>query len=254
MSRLIATGVVVGMVAVVYWAVALVGRRFVRRMTLRGAEPAARARTLWMVLRRVVATVLVIVGLLVVFDVWELSLAPFVAVGTAIAAAVALGAQGFIRDALAGLFILSEDQFSIGDTVTIAGATGIVEDVQLRVTVLRDLEGTVHYVPNGQIAVTSNSTSRFAQPVIDVPVVYQTDVTRALEVMADELGRLADDPAWSSKIKDRPEMLGVDGLGGSKLVLRARITTAPTERWSVRREALLRIKSRFDLEGIRIAD
>ncbi|HEX9761462.1 MAG TPA: mechanosensitive ion channel domain-containing protein, partial [Acidimicrobiia bacterium] len=157
MSNLVATAVVVGVLILTYWLLAMVGRRYVRRMTVRGSESAARARTLWMVLRRVIAGVLAVIGILVIFDVWALSLTPFVAVGTAIAAAIGFGAQGFVRDVLSGFFILAEDQFHVGDTVTIAGATGTVEDVQLRVTVLRDLEGTVHYVPNGQITVTSNS-------------------------------------------------------------------------------------------------
>jgi small conductance mechanosensitive channel len=254
MSNLVATGVVVGVLILTYWLLAMVGRRYVRRMTVRGAESAARARTLWMVLRRVIAGVLAVTGILVIFDVWALSLTPFVAVGTAIAAAIGFGAHGFVRDVLAGFFILAEDQFHVGDTVTIAGATGTVEDVQLRVTVLRDLEGTVHYVPNGQITVTSNSTSRYAQPLIDVPISHQADVDRALAVMSDELTRLTTDPAWSEKIRDQPEMLGVDGLGGSRLVLLGRMTTLPNERWSVRREALLRIKRRFDSEGIDMAN
>jgi small conductance mechanosensitive channel len=128
----------------------------------------------------------------------------------------------------------------------------VVEDIQFRVTVLRDMEGNVHYVPNGQITVTSNFTSLYAQPVIDVGIAYRVDVDRAMEVMHDELKKLANDPEWADRITEEPEMLGVDALKESSVILRARFTTKADERWAVRREALRRIKNRFDAEDIEI--
>ena len=127
-----------------------------------------------------------------------------------------------------------------------------MEDIQFRVTKLRDLEGKVHIVPNGQIKVASNHTSLYARPVIDVGISYDSDVDQALAVMKDELDALAADPEWSDRVRGEPEVLGVNSLDDSAVVFRARITTTAQERWPVRREALRRIKKRFDAEGITI--
>lgn len=251
-SRLIATAVFVGVGILVYWLAAWSGRRYVRRISDRGHERAARAQTLWTVLRRVILIVVSITVLLFVLTAWDVSLAPFVGVGAVFAAALGFGAQDLVKDFLAGIFILVEDQFHVGDVVTIAETTGVVEDIQLRVTLLRDLEGNRHFVPNGQITVTSNFTSKYGQPVIDVGIAYEEDVDHALEVFADELASLAADPDFSHLITEPPEVLGVNELGDSAVVLRGRLTTIAAERWAVRREALKRIKKRFDAEGISI--
>lgn len=235
-----------------YWLALRMGSGFVRRAGARGAEPGARANTLWTMIRRVTIVALVVLVVLVVFSVWDFSLTPFVAVATVFGAAIGFGAQDLVKDLIAGFFILAEDQFRIGDTVTIAETAGTVEDIQLRVTVLRDLEGNVHYVPNGQIKVASNFTSEYAQPVVDIAVSYDTDVDRALAVMKDELERLATDPEWSGQIRGEVEILGVTELQDSGVVLRGRLTTVADMRWAVRREVLRRLKKRFDAEGITI--
>ena len=251
-SPLIATGIVVVVGIVVYWLAAVSGRRYVRRMAGKGHDRATRAETLWTVLRRVILLAVVITVILFIFTVWGWSLAPFLGLGTIFAAALGFGAQDLVRDFLSGFFILMEDQFHVGDVVTIADTTGVVEDVQLRVTVLRDLEGNAHYVPNGQITVTSNFTSTYAQPVIDVGIAYEADVDRALEVFEDELVKLASDDAFSHLITGPPEILGVEDLADSAVILRGRLTTVADDRWMVRREALRRVKKRFDAEGIPI--
>lgn len=251
-QKLIATAVIVGVAALAYWLVTAGGRRFVRQMAKRAPDAGARAETLWVVLRRVLAFTIILIAVLMGFGVWGLSMAPFVAVGTVVAAAVGFGAQTFVRDLIAGFFILSEDQFHVGDTVTIAGTTGTVEDVLMRVTVLRDIEGNVHYVPNGQIGVTTNYTSQYSQPVIDVQVAYRVDVERALAVMHEELVAMTEDPAWSSKMRGVPEVMGIDRMTRETVTLRARLTTVPADRWAVRREAYRRIKARFAADGIQV--
>ena len=203
-------------------------------------------------IRRLFLLTVLVTAILVIFSVWGISITPFLAMGTVVAAAVGFGAQDMVKDFIAGFFILVEDQFRVGDTVTIADVSGTVEDIQFRVTKLRDLEGKVHIVPNGQIKVASNHTSLYARPVIDVGISYDSDVDQALAVMKDELHALAADPEWSGRVTGEPEVLGVNSLGDSAVVLRARLTTTAQERWPVRREALLRIKKRFDAEGITI--
>jgi small conductance mechanosensitive channel len=249
---LIETGVVLLGAVVVYGLAIRLGRKIVAEMAERGEETGLRARTLWLVMRRVILISIAITAILLVFVIWEISITPFLAVGTVLAAAIGFGAQDLVKDIIAGFFILVEDQFHVGDTITITGTTGTVEDIQLRVTVLRDLEGNVHYVPNGSITVTSNYTSLFAQPVIDVGISYDSDVDHALEVMKDELDILAREPVWSDRIRGEAEILGVNKLDDSAVVLRGRLTTVADERWTVRREALRRIKKRFDAEGVTI--
>lgn len=251
-SRLIATGVIIGVGILVYWLAASSGRRYVRRMSERGHARAARAQTLWTVLRRVILIVVLVTVVLFILTTWGISLAPFLGVGAVFAAALGFGAQDLVKDFLAGFFILVEDQFHVGDVVTIADTTGVVEDIQLRVTLLRDLEGNQHYVPNGQITVTSNFTSIYAQPVIDIGIAYEADIDRAIEVLQDELEKLASDSEFSHLVTEPPEVLGVNELADSAVVLRARLTTTANERWVVRREALKRIKKRFEAEGISI--
>jgi small conductance mechanosensitive channel len=251
-ERIVATAVVVGLCIGLYWLATWLGRRYVHRMADRAVERAARARTLWTVMRRVILLVLAVLAVLFGLQIWAIGIAPFLAVGTVLAAAIGFGAQDLVRDFLSGFFILLEDQFQIGDTVTIAGVSGTVEDIQLRITRLRDLEGNAHFVPNGQITVTSNFTSLFAQPVIDVGVAYETDIDRALEIFGHELAKLGEDPEFGPYITGNAEVLGVNSLGDSSVVLRGRLTTVADQRWAVRREALRRVKNRFDAEGITI--
>ncbi len=251
-ENLIQSAVAIAGAIIAYLLAVRVGRRIVARAADRGEDNGARAQTLWAMARRVLLIVTVVTVMLLVLVIWGFNLTPFLAVGTVLAAAVGFGAQDLVKDVIAGFFILMEDQFHVGDSIEIAGTRGTVEDIQLRVTVLRDIEGNVHYVPNGRIEVTSNYTSLFAQPLIDVSVSYETDVDAALEVMRDELDKLALDPEWNSRIKGPVELLGVNKLEESGIQLRARYTTTADERWAVRREAYRRIKNRFDAEGISI--
>lgn len=251
-GQLIRSGLVIALGLTAFWVLSAFGRRFVREATARGQGPGARAATLWMVLRRALSFTVGLVTLLYLLNVWNLSLAPFVAVGTVIAAALGFGAQALVRDMIAGVFILAEDQYHIGDTVTIAGTTGVVVDVQMRVTVLRDFEGSLHYVPNGQITVTSNMTSQYAMPVVDMAIAYGADVDRAMEVMGDEMMKMAADPEWSDKFREDPQVLGVQDLQDSAVIIRVRLATLAAERFAVRREAMRRLKKRLDAEGIEI--
>ena len=248
----LATAIVVGSGVVIYLILAGMGASFVDRVEQKTPGSAARVLTLWVMVRRVTLIVILVLVVLMLIDIWGLSMAPFLAVGTAIAAALGFGAQNLIRDVIAGFFILAEDQYRIGDTVTVAATTGKVEDIQFRVTVLRDGEGNVHFVPNGQITVTSNLTSLYVSPSIDVRVGYQADVDRAMEVMLDELMKLSAEAPWSDMITKEPQMLGVQDLVGSGVFLRARLTTVAEQRWSVQREALRRVKNRFAAEDIEI--
>ena len=248
---LAAIAVVIGVI-ILYLVIARLLRGIVRRIAEKGGDSAARAETLWSMLRRVLLILFVAIGVLTVAVVVGIPITPLLAVGSAVGVAVGFGAQDLVKDIIAGFFILAEDQYHIGDVVKIGGVAGAVEDIRLRVTVLRDLDGFVHYVPNGQIDVTTNLTQQFSQVVIDVGVAYKVDVDTALDVFGDELRKLATDPAWSGMIIEEPQILGVDELGDSAVVLRGVLKTGADDRWLVKREALRRIKNRFDAEGVEI--
>lgn len=249
---LAAIAVAVGL-GLLYLIVARLTRGILHRVAAQGGDSAARAQTLWAMLRRVILIVFVVIGVLTVALVVGLPITPFVAVGSAVGVAVGFGAQDLVKDVISGFFILAEDQYHIGDVVRIGGVAGAVEDIRLRVTVLRDLDGYVHYVPNGQIDVTTNLTQQYAQVVIDVGIAYEMDVDKALAVLGDELAAFKSDGEWAGRIEEDPQVLGVDQLGDSAVVIRGVLKVGADDRWLVKREALRRIKNRFDVESIEIA-
>ncbi len=216
------------------------------------AERAQRLETLWAVVRRVLLVVLAVVTLLMLLSWWAVPITSLLAVGTVFGVALGFGAQSLVKDVISGFFIVSENQFSIGDVVRLAGVSGKVEDIRLRVTVLRDLEGNVHYIPNGLIEVASNLTQEFATVVADVGVAYHENVDAAIAVLADELDAFVSDPEWSDFFIGEQKILGVDQFGDSAIMIRTTFQVMPDQRWPTRREFLRRVKNRFDAEGIEI--
>ena len=255
-TQLAQTGVVLVGTIVLWWLFVRLVNRAVARMAvgddIEAAERRQRTQTLWNAGRRVAAIIFVLIWLLTVMNIWDIPITAFVAIGSAVGVAIGFGAQSLVKDIIAGFFILAEDQFGIGDVVQIAGATGTVLDMRLRVTVLRDLDGNAHYVPNGEIAVASNFTQSFAQVVIDVGIAYHVNVDRALEVFGNELRSFAVDPAWADIVLEEPVVLGVQELGDSSVTIRGFVKVAPDKRWLVRREVFRRIKNRFDADSIEI--
>lgn len=166
--------------------------------------------------------------------------------------AISFGAQSLVKDVISGFFILVEDQYGVGDVVQIAGLAGLVESVNLRITTLRDLEGRVHVIPNGQIDKASVLTKTWSRALIDVDVAYRTDLDHALAVLNDEAQLMAQDPEWSWRVMEPPEVLGVDAFGDSGVRLRLLFKTLPREQWGLAREFRRRIKARFDREEIEI--
>ncbi len=215
-------------------------------------ERGQRLLTITMVMKMLVSIVVWAIVVLTTMGTWGLPMAPLIAVGTTVGIAVGFGAQDLVRDIISGFFILIEDQFGIGDVVAIAGVSGTVESIRLRTTVLRDLNGNVHHVPNGHIEVASNRTPDYARIVADIGVSYDTDIDRAMEVILDEATLFANDPDWSASFLKKPQMLGVDELADSAVLIRVLATVVTEERWAVKREFLRRIKNRLDAEKIEI--
>ena len=164
--------------------------------------------------------------------------------------AIAFGAQNLMRDYFTGFMMLLEDQYELGDLVTIASITGTVERVNMRVTMLRDLEGRVHFIPNGQIGSLTNRTYDWARALVDIPVGPEQDVDRVMALLVEVAQELEADPEWADEIVDEPQMLGVDKFTESGVVIKLMLKTHPERMFPLRRELLRRVKKAFDAAGI----
>ena len=166
--------------------------------------------------------------------------------------AVGFGAQSLVKDVIAGMFILVENQYGKGDVVNLAGVGGVVEDVNLRRTVLRDLEGAVHTIPNGEITVASNLTRQWTRVNMNVSVAYGEDLDRVIAVINRVGEELAQDPDFGPLILGAPRVLRVDGFGDSGIEIKILGVTRPIQQWAVMGELRRRLKRAFDEEGIEI--
>ncbi|MDH5781225.1 MAG: mechanosensitive ion channel family protein [Dehalococcoidia bacterium] len=166
--------------------------------------------------------------------------------------AVGFGAQSLIRDLLAGIFILLEDQYRVGDVVKIAGIAGLVEQIGLRRTILRDLDGIVHSIPNGEIRVASNFTKLYSRVNLNISVAYGEDLDRVIKVINRVCKEMAEEPKWSAEFVSTPKVLRVDKLGDSGIDIKILGDTKPMRQWDIMGELRLRIKRTFDKEGIEI--
>jgi small conductance mechanosensitive channel len=166
--------------------------------------------------------------------------------------AVGFGAQNLVRDIISGVFILLENQYSKGDVIKIADTAGLVEDINLRRTVLRDLDGIVHYIPNGEITKASNFTQEYSKVNMNVEVSYETNLDRAIEVINEVGAKLAKDKEFGPMIKEAPSAMRIDKLGESGVEIKIVGVTKPIKQWDVMGELRKRVKEAFDKEGIEI--
>ena len=166
--------------------------------------------------------------------------------------AVGFGAQYLVKDLIAGIFVLMENQYRVGDVARVADVIGVVEDVTLRKTVLRDLDGIVHHVPNGEIRVASNYSRHFSRVNLDISVSYGTDLDHAIKVLNRVCQELAADEHWGKLVIKTPYVLRVNNLGDSGIDIKLTGEVKPTQQWAVMGELRLRVKKAFDAEGIEI--
>ncbi len=215
-------------------------------------EVEKRVDTLSHVVYRTISTVAVLIGLLTILPELGINISALLAGAGLIGLAVGFGAQSLVKDVISGLFVLIENQYGKGDVVNIAGIGGLVEDVNLRRTLLRDLDGTVHSIPNGEVAVSSNLTRAWSRVNIVIGVSYGDDLDHVFEVINRVGEEMANDPDWSKDIIAAPKALGVEGFGDSGIDIRILGDTQPIRQWDVMRELRRRLKKAFDEEGIEI--
>jgi small conductance mechanosensitive channel len=210
-----------------------------------------RGQTIAQLLRSVGRVAIVLVAGMLSLDIF-FDIGPLLAGAGIVGLAISFGAQSLVKDILSGFFILLENQFAVGDVIEVAGKSGTVERMTLRVVMLRDLRGVLHIIPNGQMTVVSNQTRGWARAVVEVGVGYDVDVDTALGVLRDEAEAFGRDPAWAVRLDGAPEVLGVESLADSAVMIRTLLRTLPGEQWAAAREFRRRLKLRLDREGIDI--
>ncbi|MEM8716076.1 MAG: mechanosensitive ion channel domain-containing protein, partial [Cyanobacteria bacterium P01_G01_bin.4] len=192
------------------------------------------------------------VGTLVGLATIGIDIAPILAGAGILGLAVSFGAQSLVKDIINGFFILLEDQYGVGDVVSIDGSSGFVERMNLRITQLRSGDGNLITVPNGSITVVENLTSHWSRVNLGIEVAYSTDLDKAIEVIGREARQMLRERYWKDLIVDEPQVLGVDGFGENSIIIRLWIKTLPLKHFEVGREYRKRIKKAFDREGISI--
>ncbi|MCK0173853.1 MULTISPECIES: mechanosensitive ion channel family protein [Mycobacteriaceae] len=211
-----------------------------------------RAQTIGSVLKSTVSIVMLIWVVLALLNVLGVNIAPFIASAGVVGLAIGFGAQNLVRDFVTGVFMLLEDQYGVGDTVDLGEAVGEVESVGLRVTTVRDIDGTLWYVRNGEIARVGNMSQDYAVARIEMPVALTADVALAEKVAVDAAEEALGDPALAAKVLGKPEMLGVQELSPDLLTLRMTLKTKPNAQWSVQRTLRREILRAYDQNGIEL--
>jgi moderate conductance mechanosensitive channel len=247
--------IVLGLAWVAYRALGILLRRLERSLQ---SEPGTfsvqeqRAATLLGLGRSVGIVIITVISLFMVLSAIGVNIAPLLAGAGVIGLAISFGAQSLVRDILSGLFILFENQFGVGDVIRAGTVSGRVEKMTLRIVVLRDVHGTVHVVPNGEIKQVSNMTRSFSRAVFEIGVSYREDIDRVIAVMRDVGREMWEDPAWRPLLTEEIVVPGVESFGPSSVDIRIMATTIPMKQWDVARELRLRLKKRFDRERITI--
>lgn len=209
-----------------------------------------RAATMGTLLKSIVTGIVLAVVLTMMLSEIGVNIAPIIASAGIIGIALGFGAQSLVSDFLSGIFMIFEDQYGVGDEVDLGEAVGTVEAVSLRVTRVRDVNGTVWYVRNGEILRVGNMSQNWARTVLDISVAYGEDIARVQRVLADVAHDLWEDDDFRGVIIEEPSVWGVQDITADAVVVRVALKTAPLEQWAVAREMRQRIKGRFDHEGI----
>ncbi len=206
--------------------------------------------TLLHILRWVTDVLVVGIGLLMLLSTFNVNIAPLLAGAGVAGLAVSLGAQTLIQDLIGGFLILIENQYTVGDVIQVGDVSGEVERLTLRATCLRDTNGRLHIIPNGEVRVVSNLTKDWSRALVDVGVAYEEDLTRVLHVLETTAEEFAHDPAFEPQLLEPPQVMGPISLGDWALTVRVMVKTQPGKQWGVARELQKRILAVCEREDI----
>ena len=258
LAWLLTTGLKILLIIGVALILTRISRGLTRRLEkifLKGKEDEEslkRAKTLSGLVRQFLNGLIVIIAVMTVLAALDIQIGPLLATAGVAGLAISFAAQSLIKDVINGFFIILWDQIRVGDVVEIAGRSGVVEGLNLKMTVLRSLDGNVHYIPNNLIDVITNMTREYSQFVFDVRVAFDEDVDEVIQTLKEVDEELRLDQQFSECILSPLEILGLDRFENSALVIRARTTTKPSKQWEVSREFNRRLKKAFDRKGISI--
>lgn len=246
------------LILLVSWALLSLSSRLIRLLDSRlgeknpDSEERKRIETLMRVFRYIASVVVGAVAVMLILSEFGISIAPILATAGVAGLAVGFGAQSLVKDYFTGFVMLLENQIRVGDMVEVGGKSGAVEEVTLRYVRLRDLEGAVHFVPNGVIATVTNRSRHFSFALMDIGIAYPESLDRAAEVIRAVGASMQQDPEFASRILEPIEVMGVEQLADSAVMVRCRFKVAPSEQGNIRRAFLWRIKREFDAHGIEI--
>jgi small-conductance mechanosensitive channel len=212
-----------------------------------------RARTIGLVLSNLITAGLTISALIIVLSELGIAIGALAAGAGILGAAVGCGAQTLVRDFLAGLFIVVEDQFGVGDTVDLGSASGVVESIRLRVTQVRDSEGTVWYVRNGEILRVGNQSQGWSRIILDLPLAYNSDLEKTKKVLEQAAAKLAETPGLKTGLIGKAEVWGIQALGSEGIVFRMVQQVRPSKKDSLTRALRQEVKTALDKAGIKLA-
>jgi small conductance mechanosensitive channel len=234
----------------------LVTRRIVRRIERPGEEEKRewelRAKTLARITNNFISIAIVTVAVFLILSEVGIQIGPLLAAAGIAGLAIGFGAQSLVKDFLSGFFILLENQYRVGDVIKLGDMSGTVEKMTLRITALRDLQGIVHFIPNGEIKSVSNMTYHWSRMLVEVGVAYKENVDKVIETLKALCKEFYADEPWNADLLEEPQVTGVEALADSQVTIRVLAKTKPLKQWDAMREFRRRVKNRFDELGIEI--
>jgi len=211
-----------------------------------------RIDTLIRIFTGIIRITIIVIATLMILSELGMMIGPILAGAGIVGLALGFGGQYLIRDLISGMFIILENQYRVGDVVSFDGTGGLVEDIGLRMTTLRDLDGTVHHIPHGEIKKVSNLSKYYSRVNLNIGISYSSDLEQVIAVINRVGNELADDPKWKESIIEAPQFFRVEDFADSSIVIKIIGKTQPIMQWDVTSELRKRIKIAFDKEGIEI--
>ena len=248
---LIAVG---GFVAVMFFR--LITRRIVQRIERPGEEEKRewelRAKTLARITNNFISIAIITVAIFLILSEVGIQIGPLLAAAGIAGLAIGFGAQSLVKDFLSGFFILLENQYRVGDVIKVGDMSGTVEKMTLRITALRDIQGVLHFIPNGEIKSVSNMTYHWSRMLVEVGVAYKENVDKVIETLKSICTEFYADEPWKTDLLEEPQVVGVEALADSQVTIRVTAKTKPLKQWDAMREFRRRVKNKFDELGIEI--